>query len=132
MSKAVRGSVENPGKSVAAKSGLNKSILDQGWGEFRRQLEYKMSWKGGLLVAVPARNTSRTCPACEYIAKENRKSQARFECRLCGFAENADLVGAVNILRAGHAQLACGDTLSARGTLAQEPTEATTREATLV
>ena len=90
-----------------------------------------MSWKGGILVAVPARNTSRTCPSCDYAAKENRLSQAQFACRLCGFEENADVVGAINILRAGHARLACGDTLSARGTMAQEPTEATIREVTL-
>ena len=47
MSKSARKTKENPGKNVKAKSGLNKSILDQGWGEFRRQLEYKQLWRGG-------------------------------------------------------------------------------------
>ena len=41
MSKSASGTLEVPGKNVAAKSGLNKSILDQGWCEFRRQLKYK-------------------------------------------------------------------------------------------
>jgi len=41
-----------------------------------------------------------------HIAKENRLSQSEFECSACGFRENADLVGAVNVLRAGHARLA--------------------------
>ena len=42
MSKSAAGTAENPGKNVAQKSGLNKAILDQGWGEFRRQLDYKL------------------------------------------------------------------------------------------
>lgn len=41
MSKSAKGTAEDHGKNVKAKSGLNKSILDQGWYEFRRQLEYK-------------------------------------------------------------------------------------------
>lgn len=40
MSQSAKGTLDNPGKKVKAKSGLNKSILDQGWGEFRRQLSY--------------------------------------------------------------------------------------------
>ncbi|WP_460786286.1 RNA-guided endonuclease InsQ/TnpB family protein, partial [Melaminivora jejuensis] len=52
MSKSAKGSAEQPGNNVRAKSGLNKSILDQGWYEFRRQLEYKLAWTGGMLIAV--------------------------------------------------------------------------------
>jgi putative transposase len=107
MSKSAIGTLEAPGRNVKAKSGLNKSILDQGWGEFRRQLEYKQAWRGGDVLAINPRNTSRTCPACNYVSAENRKSQSRFECVECGYAENADLNAAINILRAGHAQLAC-------------------------
>jgi putative transposase len=125
MFKSAAGTTETPGKNVRAKSGLNKAILDQGWHEFRRQLEYKLAWNGGQLVAVPPRNTSRTCPRCDHVAKENRLSQARFECVACGFEENADLVGAINVLRAGHARLACAETSPAVGASGQEPTEAT-------
>ena len=107
MSRSAAGSVEQPGRNVRAKSGLNRSILDQGWAEFRRQLEYKMLWVGGLLLAVPPQNTSSTCPRCGHVSKENRKSQAVFACVECGFNQNADLVGAINVLRAGHARLAC-------------------------
>lgn len=107
MSKSAAGSVEKPGKNVRAKAGLNKSILDQGWFEFRRQLDYKLAWNGGHLIAVPPRNTSRTCPACGHVSADNRTSQAKFACVECGFEENADLVGAINILRAGHARCAC-------------------------
>lgn len=107
MSKSAKGSVEGPGRQVRAKSGLNKSILDQGWGEFRRQLEYKQFWRGGFLVAVPPKNTSRTCPECGHVSAENRKSQAHFECVSCGHEANADVVGAINVLRDGQARLAC-------------------------
>ena len=96
----------------------------QGWFELRRQLDYKTAWNGGHLIAVPPHNTSRTCPCCGHIAKDNRKTQAAFECVHCGFSENADVVGAINVLRAGHARLACGET-SPVGASAQEPTEAT-------
>lgn len=107
MSKSASGTTETPGRNVKAKSGLNKAILDQGWYEFRRQLDYKLAWNGGQLVAVPPQNTSRKCPCCGHVAKENRRTQARFRCVACGFEENADVVGAINILRAGHARCAC-------------------------
>ena len=107
MSKSAAGTTDTPGRNVRAKSGLNKAILDQGWGEFRRQLDYKLAWNGGHLIAVPPKNTSRTCPCCGHVSKDNRQTQAKFECVECGFEENADVVGAINILRAGHARLAC-------------------------
>ena len=107
MSKSSAGSTEKPGRNVRAKSGLNKSILDQGWFEFRRQLDYKLAWNGGYLIAVPPQNTSRTCPCCGHVSANNRQTQAQFLCVDCGFEENADLVGAINVLRAGHARFAC-------------------------
>jgi putative transposase len=122
MSRSAVGSVEQPGRNVWAKSGLNRSILDQGWAEFRRQLEYKVLWAGGLFLAVPPQNTSRTCPCCGHVSKDNRKSQAVFACVECGFAENADLVGAINVLRAGHARLAC-QVNGEVGRQQQEPSE---------
>lgn len=74
----------------------------------RRQLDYKLAWSGGHLIAVPPQNTSRTCPCCDHVSADNRQTQARFGCVECGFEENADLVGAINVLRAGHARIACG------------------------
>jgi putative transposase len=97
------------GKNVKAKSGLNRSILDQGWGEFRRQLQYKAKWLGGDVILVDPKYTSQTCPHCHNINKENRKTQSSFECLACSFTANADHVGALNILAAGHAVLACGE-----------------------
>ncbi|MFO7830998.1 MAG: transposase [Desulfuromonadaceae bacterium] len=107
MSASAKGTVENPGRNIRQKSGFNRSILDQGWYEFRRQLGYKQWWNGGTVIAVPPRNTSRTCPQCGHVCADNRKSQAVFCCVRCGHAGNADLVAAINIKRAGHARLAC-------------------------
>jgi putative transposase len=107
MSKSASGTIEKPGKSVKAKSGLNRSILDQAWGMFRSMLEYKVDWRGGYLVTVPPQNTSRRCPACDHVSVDNRKTQEKFLCVECGFEENADVVGAINILRAGLARIAC-------------------------
>lgn len=115
MSRSAAGDTDVPGKNVKQKSGLNRSILDQGWGEFRRQLEYKAQWTGGDVLAVPAHNTSRQCPACGHTAKDNRKTQSVFLCVACGHTENADLVAAKNIRERGlnllkgpdMAQIAC-------------------------
>jgi putative transposase len=122
MSQSAAGSAEIPGKQVRAKAGLNRAILDQGWFEFRRQLQYKLSWQGGELILVPPRNTSRRCPQCAAVSAQNRPTQARFACIACGFEANADLVGAINILRAGHARCACE--VSDADRQQQEPAEA--------
>ena len=99
--------ISHPGRRVQSKSGLNKAILDQGWHEFQRQLDYKLSWRGDRLVKVPSVNTSRTCPCCSHVSKGNRRSQAQFRCVACGYEAHADLVAAINIARAGQARIAC-------------------------
>lgn len=87
---------------AAAKAGLNRSILDAGWGLFLGILANKAESAGRLVIPVDARNTSRTCPECGHAAKENRVTQATFQCTACRFSANADHVGATNILnRAG-------------------------------
>jgi len=108
MSASASGTKESPGKNVRQKSGLNRSILDQGWYGFFQMLSYKLEQRGGKLIKVDPRNTSRTCPRCGLVSAENRKSQATFACIGCGYRSNADEVGAINILRAGRARLACG------------------------
>ena len=107
MSASARGTMEEPGRCVRAKSGLNRSILDQGWYTFRRQLDYKIAWKGGELVEVDCRHTSQRCSVCGYTARENRPAQTLFRCMVCGHEENADVNAAKNITTAGRAGLAC-------------------------
>lgn len=103
MSASAKGTVEAPGKKVRQKAGLNRSILDAAWGEFARQLTYKVQWRGGQVILVNPAYTSRTCRVCGHEAAENRKTQAVFACVACGHTENADVHAAKNILAAGHA-----------------------------
>ena len=105
MSKSAKGTIENKGKNVKAKSGLNKSILDQGWSMLVNMLEYKQQWRGGLLVKVDPKYTSQTCSSCGHVAKENRLTQASFSCVECSFSENADMNASRNILAVGHTVL---------------------------
>ncbi|HFI2182573.1 TPA: RNA-guided endonuclease InsQ/TnpB family protein [Enterobacter roggenkampii] len=124
ISKSAKGTAERPGRNIRAKSGLNRSILDQGWYEMRRQLEYKQLWRGGQVLAIPPAYTSQRCVCCGHTAKENRQTQSKFVCQVCGYTENADINGARNILAAGHAVLACGGMVQSGRPLKQEPTEA--------
>ncbi|EOU1316030.1 RNA-guided endonuclease InsQ/TnpB family protein [Klebsiella quasipneumoniae] len=123
MSKSAAGTLSQPGRNVLAKSGLNRSILDQGWYEMRRQFEYKQLWRGGQVLAVPPAYTSQRCACCGHTARENRLSQSKFRCQVCGYTANADVNGARNILAAGHAVLACGGMVQSGRPLKQEPTE---------
>ena len=124
MSKSSKGNREQHGKGVRQKSGLNRAILDQGWGEFRRQLDYKLGWNGGMLLAVPPHNTSRTCPCCGHLSQDNRQTQAKFLCVDCGYENHADVVGAINVLERGYRLLACGERAQSGHSMKQEPTEA--------
>ena len=78
---------------------------------------------GGTLLAVPPQNTSRTCPCCGNISKDNRQTQAKFLCVDCGYENNADVVGAINVLARGHRVLACGEPVQSGRSVKQEPTE---------
>ncbi|GAB2867763.1 RNA-guided endonuclease TnpB family protein [Pseudoduganella ginsengisoli] len=127
MSRSAKGTIEHPGSKVRQKSGLNRAILDQGWGEFRRQLGYKLAWNGGMLLAVPPHHTSQTCPACGHVSQDNRRTQAQFLCVDCGYKNHADVVGAINVLARGHRVLACGELAQSGCSMKQEPTVATTQ-----
>lgn len=101
MSASAKGTTDQHGSNVKAKSGLNKSILDQGWYKFKTMLDYKSQWRGGEVIEVNPRCTSQTCSCCGYKDSNNRKSQSHFECLQCGFTLNADYNASRNILAAG-------------------------------
>ena len=98
MTRSAAGTVEEPGRNVAAKAGLNRAILNVGWYQFELFLSYKLEETGGVLVKVPARNTSRECAECGHVDAESRKNQATFVCTACGHAANADHNAARTIL----------------------------------
>ena len=103
MTASVKGTVENPGKNVKQKSGLNRAILRTGFYSLRQAIEWQLLKMGGVVIPVDPRGTSITCPHCQSRDKRNRPTQAIFKCvnESCGFEANADVVGALNVLRKG-------------------------------
>jgi transposase len=110
MSKSAAGTSVDPGKNVAQKRGLNRSILGQGWGLFAERLQHKA---GDRVELVAAAHTSTTCSACGHADKKNRESQAVFVCTACGTDRHADTNAAINIA-AGHAVTGRGATRKTR------------------
>ncbi|MFE2968828.1 RNA-guided endonuclease InsQ/TnpB family protein [Streptomyces sp. NPDC059340] len=94
MTRSAKGTVEQPGKNVRHKAGLNRVILAQGWGLLRQRTEQKAP---GRVEDVPAPFTSLRCSACGWIEKKSRKSQADFVCVSCGFTCNADENASINV-----------------------------------
>ena len=101
MTASAKGTIENPGKNVKQKAGLNRAMQNTALGGLRRNLEYKC----GRLIEVNPAYTSQTCSECGHVNKENRKTQARFLCVSCSYASNADTNAAINIRRLGMARL---------------------------
>jgi putative transposase len=104
---------DNPGmflpNGARAKTGLNRSISDAGWGQFVSILRAKAEEAGRAWIEVDPRHTSDRCEACGHVARENRVTQSEFACQRCAHCAPADEHAARNILRAGlahHAQAA--------------------------
>jgi transposase len=104
MTRSARGTIDAPGRNVAAKAGLNREIAKSGWGLLVRRLKDKAP---GRVQKVNPAFTSQRCSACGHTAVESRESQALFRCVACGYACNADVNAARNIA-AGHAVKARG------------------------
>lgn len=119
MVKSAKGTVEAPGTRVRQKAGLNRSIAGEAWGRTVTLLEYKMADRGGIVVKVPAPNTSRRCSACGFITLGSRETQVRFVCKNpdCGFECNADTNASRNI------DHAAGLAVSGRGAVADGQAE---------
>ena len=93
------------GKNVQSQIGL-KTILDQAGSEFRRQLDYKLAWNGGYLVADAAAQHQPNLSVLRPCIGGKPPEQAKFECVEVALLKNAD-VSARSMYRAGHARLAC-------------------------
>ncbi|WP_455352332.1 RNA-guided endonuclease InsQ/TnpB family protein [Streptomyces sp. SYSU K217416] len=102
MTTSARGSMEQPGRMVAQKSGLNRAILNKGWYGLELALRSAARTTGTLIRKINPAYTSQTCPKCGHVDADSRKSQAEFVCTACAHAEHADIVGAKNTLAAGH------------------------------
>jgi putative transposase len=104
MTRSAKGTVEAPGRNVAAKAGLNRGIHRSGWGLLARRLQDKAP---GRVEKVDPAFTSQRCSACGLVDRTSRESQTVFRCTACGYACNADVNAAQNI--------AAGRAVTARG-----------------
>ena len=94
MTASARGTIENPGRNVKQKAGLNAAILIMAWSGLLQMLEHKCT----TVIPVPAHYTSQQCSRCKHVDKANRPLQAVFRCMKC---HHADLNAAINILLRG-------------------------------
>ena len=118
MTRSAKGTVEEPGVNVAAKAGLNRAILDAGWGRFVEMLRYKAVPEGARVVEVPPAYSSQTCSACGVVDAASRRSQSEFRCTHCGYVDNADVNAAKVLLARGLSVLAVEATVTGCGGLA--------------
>jgi putative transposase len=121
MTRSAKGTLDQPGRNVRQKAGLNRGILTNGWGELVTRLQNKAV---GRVEKVNAAYTSQQCSVCGHIASENRESQAGFRCVACGFGCHADVNAARNIA-AGRAVTARGALQPLGGAVNREPQLAT-------
>jgi putative transposase len=99
MTASAAGTVEEPGRNVAAKAGLNRSILDAGWDQFTSIVVAKAESAGRRVILVHPAHTSIDCHVCG--ARCIRPRQELVVCPVHGELD-ADLNGARNIAtRAG-------------------------------
>lgn len=121
MTTRTKGAIETPGKNVRQKVGLNRAILNKGWGGFLLALQNAARYTGTEIVKVNPAYTSQTCHACKHIARESRESQAVFRCVACGHQDNADVNAARNILAVGLTVTGRGDLDIGRSAKRQPP-----------
>jgi putative transposase len=96
---------------------LARVIADCGWGEFRRQLEYKCHRHGRQLVVIDRwYPSSKTCSACGHLLAERTLATRHWTCPSCGARHDRDVNAAKNILAAGQAVTACGADVRQSGT----------------
>jgi putative transposase len=95
MTASAKGTVEDPGRRVRQKAGLNRSLLDCAPGRLRDLVAYKAESAGKLLIAVPPAWSSQICSGCgEWVPKE--LGEREHACKQCGLTVHRDLNAALN------------------------------------
>lgn len=94
------------GKRKKQKAGLNKSILDVGFGMLRSAIKYKVEQIGGVFVEVPTRQVkpSQTCPKCGHQHKKTLDIRVH-ECSVCNYIQDRDIAAAEVMLYWGKGTL---------------------------
>lgn len=101
MTSSASGTIENPGKNVAQKAGLNRAVLDVAFGTFRNQLEYKAAWYGSAVQVIDRYYpSSQTCSNCgERPDARLTLGDRVYKCGHCHAVIDRDLNAAINIQR---------------------------------
>lgn len=102
MTKSARGTLASPGKGVAQKKGLNRSLQDAALGRLAYWICVKAEEAGRRVWKVDPKNSSRECAACGKTEAANR-CRARFSCLRCAHTEHADVNAAQVISARGQA-----------------------------
>ena len=106
MTASAKGDAANPGKNVAQKSGLNRGMMDVGFGELRRQLDYKAKRTGTQLAVINRWfPSSKTCSVCGVVQEYMPLNIREWRCPSCGAQHDRDVNAAKNIKRIGVIQL---------------------------
>jgi putative transposase len=85
---------------------LAKAVQDQGFYEFRRQIEYKCTWNNILLIIADRFfPSSKTCSCCGAIKRDLTLKDRVFICPECGFTIDRDLQAAINLAKYGEKQI---------------------------
>jgi putative transposase len=109
MTASARGTAQAPGKRVAQKAGLNRSILDSAWGLAKTLTHYKARRHGKLCLAVAPHFSSQTCALCQHTHSDNRPSQSMFFCQHCEHTDNADINASRVTAQRGAAAVLAGE-----------------------
>lgn len=97
LTRSAAGTLEQPGRNVKSKSGLNKAILQQGWSDFVNKLTYKAENAGGLVIRVKPAHTSQDCSGCGQRVPKPLQERTH-ACPDCGLVLDRDHNAARNIL----------------------------------
>ncbi len=99
-------------KNMVKNHVLAKSINDVGWSEFLRQLEYKAAWYGRSLVKIDRwYPSSKRCFDCGHVLASLTLDVRVWTCPECAVVHDRDINAARNILAAGLAVNACGESV---------------------
>ena len=95
MTASAAGTVEEPGRNVAQKAGLNREILDTAPARLMALISCKVQETGGWFLEAPTRKLkpSQTCPACGHVRKKSLKERVH-TCERCSFTEPRDVASA--------------------------------------
>jgi putative transposase len=141
MTASAKGTIDQPGKNVAQKSGLNRAILDVAPGQLRRMIAYKAEWNGGVLTCVNPQYTSQYCSECTRHPKDDVKTKTiphgritrdTFVCPLCRYTADADVNAARNILALARPEWRNAEERFQRAELHQKQVEVTNAAGTAV